>query len=174
MDDSRYPIGKFDATQEVTPEQVPELIAKLEHLPDLLAESVEGLSEEILDSSLRPGGWTVRQVVHHIADTHMNAYIRFRLALTEDSPAITPFNEALWAELDDAAHMPVDVSLKLLDALHKRWIRLIRSLDDAQLEAVYRHPVNGDVRLKKALQLFVWHSYHHMAQITEYRKQIGL
>lgn len=174
MDDSRYPIGKFDAAEEVAPEQVPELIAKLELLPDLLAASVEGLSEEILDSSLRPGGWTARQVVHHIADTHTNAYIRFRLALTEDSPTITPFNEALWAELDDAAHMPVDVSLKLLDALHQRWIRLIRSLDDAQLEAVYRHPINGDVRLKKALQLFVWHGYHHMSQITDYKKRIGL
>ncbi len=174
MEDQRYPIGKFNASEEVQTAQIPGLIANLELLPSLLANSVQDLSEEILDTSLRPGGWTIRQVVHHLADTNMNAYIRFKLALTEDCPTITPFNQELWAEFDDAAHMPVDVSLKLLEALHKRWVHLIRSLDDAQLESVFKHPVNGEVSLKKALHLFSWHGAHHLSHIAEYRQRIGL
>lgn len=174
MNDLRYPIGKFDFSTEVNYAQIPSLINSLEQLQDLLAKSVKDLSEEILDSPYRPEGWTIRQVVHHIADSHMNGYIRFKLALTEDCPTIKPYEEAPWAELEDAAHMPVDVSLQLIDALHKRWVHLIRSLNDAQLDSIYRHPVNGDVSLRKALHLYAWHGSHHLAHITEYRKRIGL
>lgn len=174
MDQLRYPIGQFNMSEEVSQEQVENLIAQIEVLPRLLAESLKDLSEDQLNSSYRPGGWTIRQVVHHIADSQMNGYIRCKLALTEDIPTIKPFNEDLWAELEDARTLPVDVSLKLIETLHKRWSVFLRSLSSSELNRQFRHPEAGDLSLKKAIGLYAWHGNHHLAHITNYRKSMGL
>ncbi|MBC9786186.1 putative metal-dependent hydrolase [Heliobacterium chlorum] len=174
MDELKYPIGRFDFSQEISDEQIPGLIAQIEALPGLLSTSVEGLSEEQWGAAYRPGGWTLRQVIHHIADSHINSFVRFKLALTEDSPMIKPYEEAKWAELDDAVHVPADVSLQLIDSLHTRWVRLLRALTPAQLNAVFRHPEIGDVSLRKAIGLYAWHGNHHLGHIQAYKKRNGL
>ncbi|EGW39210.1 YfiT family bacillithiol transferase [Desulfosporosinus sp. OT] len=174
MDKLRYPIGQFNMSEDVSLDQVENLIAQIEVLPRLLTDSVKDLSEEQLSTSYRPGGWTIRQVIHHIADSHMNSYIRFKLALTEDTPTIKPFNEVLWAELEDARTLPVDVSLNLLETLHKRWSVLLRSMSPVELNRQFCHPEAGDLSLKKAIGLYAWHGNHHLAHITNYRKNIGL
>ncbi|AFM41536.1 DinB family protein [Desulfosporosinus acidiphilus SJ4] len=171
MDKLRYPIGQFNMSEDVSLDQVENLIAQIEVLPRLLADSVKDLSKEQLNSSYRPGGWTIRQVVHHIADSHMNGYIRFKLALTENNPTIMPYNEALWAELEDARTLPVEVSLKLIETLHERWAFLMRSLSGTELNCQFRHPEAGDVSLRKGIGLYAWHGNHHLAHITNY---IGL
>ncbi len=165
MDTLKYPIGTFDFSKTITDGEIPDLIHQIEVQPVLLHRVIEEISKEKLDSSYRPGGWTLRQVIHHIADSHMNSYIRFKLALTEDCPTIKPFDEEKWAELDDAAHMPVEVSIQLIEALHQRWVWLLRSLDSAQLDARFHHPVNGDVSLRTAVALYAWHGNHHLAHI---------
>ena len=174
MDQLRYPIGQFNMSQDISLDQVENLAAQIEVLHRSLAESLKDLSEEHLNSSYRPGGWTIRQVVHHLADSHMNGYIRFKLALTEDIPTIKPFNEVLWADLEDARTLPVDVSLKLIETLHERWSVLLRSLSNNELNRQFRHPEAGDISLKKAIGLYAWHGNHHLAHITNYRKSIGL
>lgn len=174
MKNLKYPIGPFSFEEKITNDRIPQLIADLQSLPKLLSQAVEGLDNQQLDSPYRPEGWTIRQVVHHIADSHMNGYIRFRLALTEDCPLIKPYEEAPWAELEDAAHMPVEVSLRLIHAMHERWGYLLQSLDSSQLDAIYRHPANGDVTLRKAIHLYAWHGSHHLAHITGFRKRAGL
>jgi Mycothiol maleylpyruvate isomerase N-terminal domain. len=174
MDKLRYPIGQFNMTEDVSVDQIENLITQIEALPRLLVDSVRGLSKDQLDSSYRPGGWTIRQVVHHIADSHMNSYIRFKLALTEDLPIIKPFNEGLWAELEDARTLSVDVSLKLIETLHIRWVVLLRSLSSVELNRQFRHPEAGDLSLKKAIGLYAWHGNHHLAHITNFRNSIGL
>ena len=174
MDTLKYPIGQFNWAEDVPLDQIGVLLVQLEALPRLLANAVKDLTSEQLDSSYRPGGWTIRQVVHHIADAHMNAYIRFKLALTEENPIIKPFEEALWAELADSKTLSVDVSLKLIDAIHTRWVILIKSLSLEQLAKCFRHPEAGDLSLKKALGLYAWHGNHHLAHITNYRTSIGL
>lgn len=173
MDNLRYPIGQFDITKDINMDQVENLIAQIEAVPQLLVDSVKDLREGQLNSSYRPGGWTIRQVVHHIADSHMNGYIRFKLALTEDTPTIKPYNEALWAELEDARTLPVEVSLKLVETLHKRWAVLLRSLSSTELNRQFRHPEAGDLSIKMAIGLYAWHGNHHLAHITNYRKSIG-
>ena len=174
MEELKYPIGKFDFAAEVSDKQISKLVEQIEDFPDLLLKSIEGLSEDQLNCSYRLGGWRIRQVVHHIADTNMNAYVRIRLALTEDCPTINTFDEAQWAELDDARNMPVDVSLKLIESLHQRWVHLIRSLTSTQLNSKFRHPKIEDVSIKKALSLYSWHGHHHLGQINTFRKRIGL
>lgn len=174
IDKLRYPIGQFNMAEDVSLGQIENLITQIEALAQFLADSVRDLSKEQLDSSYRPGGWTIRQVVHHIADSHMNGYIRVKLALTEDIPMIKPYNEALWAELEDSRTLPVDVSLKLVETLHCRWATLLRSLSLIELNCQFRHPEAGDLSIKKAIGLYAWHGNHHLAHITNYRKSVGL
>ena len=170
---SRYPIGKFTRPSSPGESQRLVSIAVLAALPENLLAAVAGLDDLQLDTPYREGGWTVRQVVHHIADSHMNAYIRFKLALTEDWPTIKPYREDLWAQLADARTMPVDVSLDLLKALHRRWVTLLESLSTADWRRGYVHPEMGRQTLDEALTLYNWHSRHHTAHITELRKRMG-
>ena len=138
-----------------------------------MSAAVRGLNVSQLETPYREGGWTVRQVTHHLPDSHMNAYIRWRLALTETEPTIKPYDEAAWANLEDAAHAPVDVSLDLLNSLHDRWVRLLRSLKPEDFARSFRHPDFGVKTLEWMLFLYAWHGRHHTAHITELRKQKG-
>jgi uncharacterized damage-inducible protein DinB len=172
--DLRFPIGRFRFPDEITPEQRAAWIAELEQYPQLLREALDGLSGEQIETSYRPGGWTVRQVVHHVPDSHMNAYVRFKLALTEDEPTIKPYDEAGWAALEDTRSAPIEVSLRLLEALHARWAALLRSLGDDDFRRGFRHPDQGRVlSLEQALGLYAWHGRHHMAHITSLRERNG-
>ncbi len=165
MDDLRYPIGTFDFEEEVPETQISALTNDIEALPELLIRAVEKLTEEQLDTPYRPGGWTIRQVVHHLADSNMNAYIRFKLAMTEDKPTIKPYDEAQWAGLEDSK-LPIEASTKLLEGLHKRWVSLLRSLSSSGLERELIHPDNGVLTIKKLINLYAWHGNHHLAQIS--------
>ncbi len=155
----------FDATREH--------IARIEETPARLRTVVAGLGPEQLDTQYRPGGWTLRQVVHHLADSHLNSYVRFRLALTESEPTIKPYDEKLWAELGDARRAPVEISLTLIESLHQRWVLLLRSLATAELVRAYRHPELGVVRLEQNLALYAWHGAHHVAQIRSLRERMN-
>ncbi len=168
--DLRYPIGRFEAPQTITREQRETLIDDIDHLPANLRRAVAGLNDEQLDMPYRPGGWTIRQVIHHLADSHMNAYIRFRLALTETAPTIKPYDEAAWARLPDAKTAPVEASLKLLDSLHERLTILLRSMGDDEFERRFRHPERGEMRLDTNLGLYSWHGRHHLAHIKQARE----
>jgi uncharacterized damage-inducible protein DinB len=171
--DPRYPIGKYAPPQEVTPALRQQAISAIAEAPAKLRAAVKGLTEEQLNTPYRDGGWTVRQVAHHVPDSHMNAYIRFRLALTEQEPTIKPYEEARWAELEDAKHAAPDVSLDLLDSLHERWARLLRSLEEQDFARTFRHPDHGVRTLDWMLFLYAWHGRHHTAHVTELRKQKG-
>src|SRR5271167_201595 len=173
MTDPRFPIGKFVYDGPPTEAQRSELISNIERAPAALRAAVQGLSPQQLDTPYRDGGWTVRQVVHHVADSHMNAYIRWRLALTETEPTIKPYEEGAWAKLEDAAHAPVEVSLKLLEPLHQRWVTLLHSVKDHEYARTFRHPEHGVRTLDWMLFLYAWHGKHHIAHITELRKQKG-
>lgn len=172
MSDLRYPIGQFDMRREPTEGEREVFIERIAEAPARLRDAVRGLSQEQLDTPYRERGWTVRQVVHHLPDSHLNAYTRFKLALTEDEPTIKPYDEARWAELDDARTAPTDVSLDLLDALHERWVRLLRSLSTEDFERAFRHPDLGVVSLNKTSGLYAWHGRHHTAQITSLRERM--
>ena len=169
LEQLRYPVGRFDASGPILSDQRDLWITELEVVPERLRAAVDRLSEVQLDTPYRPGGWTVRQVIHHLPDSHMNSYIRFRLALTEDAPTIRTYNETLWAELPDAKAGPVEPSLSLLAALHLRWTALLRSLAEQQFVRTFIHPELGSVRLDTALGLYAWHSRHHLAQIEDLR-----
>ena len=169
--DLRYPIGRFEASQTITREQRQTWIDDIDHLPTNLRRAITGLNDEQLDTPYRPGGWTVRQVIHHLADSHMNAYVRFRLALTETAPTIKPYDEAAWAWLPDAKTAPVEVSLKLLDSLHERLTTLLRSMEDVDFDRTFRHPERGEMRLDTNLGLYSWHGLHHMAHIEQLRNR---
>lgn len=171
--DPRYPVGKYEQPRDVTPEKRVEAIGVIEGLPQKLRAAVKGLSDAQLDTPYREGGWTVRQVVHHVPDSHMNAYIRWRLALTEDKPTIKPYEESAWARLEDAANAPVEVSLRLLEPLHERWVRLLRSVKEHEYARTFVHPDHGPRTLDWMLFLYAWHGNHHTAHITELRKQKG-
>jgi hypothetical protein len=173
MTDPRYPIGKFVFNGRLTDAQRAPFIDDIERAPADLRSAVSGLSEPQWDTPYREGGWTVRQVVHHVPDSHLNAYIRFKLALTEDEPTIKPYMENLWAELDDTRSTPPEVSLTLLDQLHARWVRLLRSMKPDDWKRTFRHPELGTVALEKNLALYSWHGKHHVAHITELRKHMG-
>ena len=171
--DLRYPIGAFDTAAPVAPETRPQLIDQIAAAPTRLREAVRGLTNDQLDTPYRPGGWTVRQTVHHVADSHMNSYVRLRLALTEEEPVIKPYDEAKWAELLDARTLPVEVSLDLLDNLHQRWVALLRSLSGADFARTFRHPALGLLGLDTNLALYAWHGRHHTAHITGLRQRNG-
>ncbi|MGI8989258.1 MAG: YfiT family bacillithiol transferase [Bryobacteraceae bacterium] len=173
MDDPRYPIGKFRIEGEITGPRRAQWIAEIAETPARLRSAVEGLTPEQLDTPYRPGGWTVRQVVHHLPDSHMNSYIRFRLALTEEEPVVKPYQEAKWAELADARTAPVEVSLALLEAIHGRWVILMQSFGEAEFACAFRHPDLGLQRLDASLGLYAWHGRHHVAQIAALRSGKG-
>jgi DinB superfamily len=171
--DLRYPIGPFQYDGPQTDEQRQRLIDQIEAAPAKLRAAVEGLSPQQLETPYRPGGWTVRQVAHHLPDSHLNGYIRFRLALTEDEPTIKPYYEDRWAGLDDARHAPIDISLALLDALHRRWILLLRSLGAQDFARTFIHPELGVVSLDQHVSIYAWHGRHHVAHITSLRESMG-
>jgi hypothetical protein len=175
--DLSYPVGKFagtlDATTAVDPDRVAQDIAAIAAAPERFRSAVAGLDERQLDTPYRPGGWTVRQVVHHVPDSHMNAYIRFRMAVTEDSPVIKPYDQTKWAELHDAKTLPAEVSLGLLDGLHQRWAALLRSFSSADFARTLRHPELGVLRLDQYVTLYAWHSRHHYAHIAGLRERMG-
>jgi uncharacterized damage-inducible protein DinB len=173
VDSVRYPVGDFTIDPDVTGDKRRRWLQQMEEMPQALAVAVRGLDEQQLDSPYREGGWTPRQVVHHLADAHMNGFVRFKLALTEDRPAIKTYEEALWAETADVRESPVEASLQLLAALHQRWLILLRSLSEAQFGCAFRHPDRGVMTVDKAIQLYAWHGLHHAAHITELRGRRG-
>jgi len=173
MPDLRYPVGKFDSALPVTAASRTAAIADIAALPTRLRAAVSGLTDAQLDTPYRPDGWTVRQVVHHLADSHLNAYTRARLAITEDNPTIKPYNEKRWSETPDVATTPVEVSLALLENLHKRWVILLRALTVADLERTILHPELGQVKLDRYLAMYAWHGKHHVAHITSLRQRNG-
>lgn len=166
MADLRYPIGKFSFPEATTRDERRQWIGEIADAPSRLRAAVTGLSHEQIETPYRPGGWTVRQVVHHIPESHINAYIRFKLALTEDSPIVKPYDEAAWATLPDVAVTPVETSLALLEALHARWVRLLACMDEADFARTFQHPELGTIRLEQNLALYAWHGRHHVAHIT--------
>ncbi|MGD1212087.1 MAG: YfiT family bacillithiol transferase [Candidatus Acidiferrales bacterium] len=171
--DLRYPIGKFEPVTSLTGEQRREYIDTIAETPARLAAAVAGLTPAQLDAPYRPGGWTVRQLVHHIADSHMNAFGRFKLALTEDEPTIKTYEESRWAELADAKTPPIEPSLALLENLHKRWVLLLRSLGPADWPRKFRHPEWGLATVDFLLAQYAWHGRHHVAHITSLRERNG-
>ena len=171
--DLRYPVGEFQAPKSVDEKLRAELIQQVAEAPSRLRAAVGGLSDQQLDTPYRPGGWTVRQVVHHIPDSHLNAYIRFKLALTEQDPTIKPYEQQLWAELHDSRTAPIEMSLSLLESLHKRWVLLLQSLKPSEFSRTFRHPELGLMTLDKTLALYAWHGRHHVAHITSLRERMG-
>lgn len=174
MSDPRYPIGPFTRDPAPTAESRRRWIETIRALPAALRAAVAGLDDARLDTPYRDGGWTVRQVVHHLPDSHLNAYVRFKLGLTEDHPAIRPYDEAAWAELEDGKRAPVAVSLALLEALHDRWARMLESMSDADFARTVHHPEQGrDLSLDDLLQMYAWHSRHHLAHVTGLTERMG-
>jgi hypothetical protein len=169
--DLRYPIGQFEMPREVTPARRQQAIEEIATTPAKMRAAVKGLSEVQLDTPYREGGWTVRQVVHHVPDSHLNAYVRLKLALTEQKPTIKPYEEAAWAELADSKSTPIEVSQVLLDSLHSRWDRLWRSLKPEHFARVFVHPEHGERTVDWLLFIYEWHGKHHAAHITELRKK---
>ena len=166
MIDSRYPIGKFRAPDSVTAKERMRFIETVVLAPARLRDAVSGLSNEQLDTKYRDGGWTIRQVIHHVPDSHMNAYIRFKLALTENDPVIKPYDEAAFSRLSDVADTPLEVSLSLLEFLHRRWVILMRGLSEAEWQRCFVHPEYGKPQsLEQTLALYAWHSEHHIAHV---------
>ena len=171
--DPRFPVGDFKPQVDVTPQMRSAAIEEIAGTPAKVRAALAGLNDARLDTPYRDGGWTVRQVAHHLADSHINAYIRLRLALTEVEPTIKPYAEGDWAKLEDAAHAPVEVSVRLLESLHDRWVRLLRSLQPEAFSRTFRHPEHGVRTIDWLLFLYTWHGRHHTAHITELRKQKG-
>lgn len=173
MNDLRYPLGPFSydpAAGEVGRRRAIDTIARL---PAALRDALAGLDDRRLDMPYREGGWTVRQVVHHLVDSHVNAYIRLRLALTEDNPIIRPYDEVAWADLPDAREEAVELSLGLLERLHERWVALLRRLPAAAFDRRWRHPESGEHSLDELVQMYAWHGSHHVAHVTNLRAREG-
>jgi hypothetical protein len=168
--DPRYPIGRFHRPDTITTDDVQYAIFTLGNLPTNLTNATKGLDSGQLDTPYREDGWTVRQLVHHIADSHMNAFLRIRFALTEVDPLIKPYDENLWAGLHDSV-APIHWSLSLLEGLHARWVMLSQSLTDAQMQRIFLHPENGPTTIEMATLHYAWHSRHHVAHITHLRKR---
>lgn len=173
MSDPKFPIGKFNGQPPANEQERQKFLRDIEETPSNLRAAIKGLSEQQLNTPYREGGWTVRQVIHHVPDSHLNSYIRFKWALTEDVPTIKPYYEDRWAELPDSRNTPVEVSLTLLDSLHQRWTNLLHSLSNEDWKKSFRHPELGVVSLEKALALYAWHGRHHVAHITALRERMG-
>jgi len=169
--DIRYPIGRGELIGEITPDRRLQWIKDLQEAPLRLRIAVEGLSDEQLDTPYRLGGWTARQIVHHICDSNLNSYIRFKMAFTEDNPAIKLWNQESWANLIDAKTAPVNVSLDLLDSLHIRWVMFLRSLSEVDFSRTFTHPESGIVSIERNIWNYSWHSRHHTAQIISFRER---
>ena len=170
--DPRYPIGKFSFPENISAADREQWIADIAATPANLRAAIAGLSPQQLDTPYRDGGWTLRQVIHHVPESHMNAYIRFKLALTENEPTIKPYNEAAWAKLPDIHDTPIETSLTILDALHDRWVRVLRRIEGGQWQRTFRHPEIGVVKLEGNLALYSWHGKHHTAHITSLRERM--
>ena len=177
MEDLRYPIGKFEwvppANEAEMAKRRPEYIDVIAGLPEKFGKAVAGLTPAKLDTPYRPEGWTVLQLAHHVPDSHANAYIRFKLALTEYEPSIKPYKEDMWAKLADTANTPVDVSMQMLSAIHTRWVAILRSMDSSDFARPLRHPEIGVIDLNRMLALYAWHSAHHTAHVTNLRQRMG-
>jgi len=173
MSDPRFPIGNFTFQGPISDEQRDKFLDDIEQTPARMRAAVAGLSEQQLDTPYRDGGWTVRQVVHHVPDSHMNSYVRFKLALTEDNPTIKPYAEDRWAELSEAKTAPVELSLRLLEDLHRRWMLVLRGLKAEDWKRTFNHPERGPMDLEKNLALYSWHGRHHVAHITSLRERMG-
>ncbi len=170
--DVRYPIGSFQYDGEMDMEVVNKWVKEIEELPRMLQDAVKDLDDEQLDTPYRLDGWTIRQVIHHLADSHMNAYIRLKLALTEESPVVKTYDETKWAELADY-QFPVKGSLLLLEGLHKRWAELLRTLSQSEMEKTFTHPELGEVLIYKNIGMYAWHGKHHLAHITSLLERKG-
>ena len=173
MENLQYPVGKFHFDADVTPEKRNACIREIAELPQKVRRAVNGLTPAQLDTPYRDGGWTVRQVVHHLADSHMNSYVRFKLALTEDTPQIKAYDQDAWAATADAAAADIALSLSLLEGLHGRWAALLSSLAPADFARTFRHPESGLQTLDRTLQTYAWHCRHHVAHITGLRERSG-
>ena len=168
----RYPIGKFSFNNDMTPEKRNNCIIEIESIPAELREAVNGLTDEQLDTPYRPEGWTVRQVTHHIPDSHLNAYVRMKLALTQTEPTICVYDEKDWAKFYDVFNTPIEVSLYLLESLHKRWIVLLKSLTEEDCRRKFIHPESGLKTVDWLIALYAWHGKHHTAHITSLRDRM--
>ena len=173
MTDPRYPVGKFVFDPAITNDKRQGWIEELARAPWQLRAAIAGLDDEQMQTPYRDGGWTIPQVIHHLADSHMNSFIRCKLALTEDNPTIKPYDEATWAELPDGRDAPVELSLKLIDVLHERWALMLNSFSDQDWARTFKHPERGLMTLDQNLQLYAWHSRHHIAHITSLRELKG-
>lgn len=171
MSDLRYPVGPFDRRTLLSADERRAFIDVMAEAPLRMRDAVRGLDQRQLDTPYREGGWTVRQVVHHLPDSHMNAYIRLKFALTEDEPVIKPYDEAVWAELPDSRDTPVETSLMLLESLHGRWVTLWRSLENTDFARRLTHPEHGTMTVDWLLGLYAWHGRHHVAHITSLRER---
>ncbi len=169
--DQRYPLGKFTAEENLSDARRSELIGQIADAPAKLRAALMGLDEKQLDTPYRDGGWTVRQVAHHLPDSHMNAFVRFKLGLTEAFPTIKPYDEKLWAELADAK-LPIEPSLTLLESLHTRWVTLLKAMSPADYQRKIKHPEMGELTLEKVLGLYAWHGRHHVAHVTSLRERM--
>jgi uncharacterized damage-inducible protein DinB len=173
MDDLRYPVGRFQRPDSLSSDERRDAIGIITAMPANLRAAVRGLNDAQFDTPYRPDGWTVRQVVHHVPDSHANAFIRFKLALTEDTPTIKPYDEAAWATLEDARTTPIETSLCLVDGLHDRWVRILNAMSPSDFERKLNHPDNGIMSLDQMLALYTWHSRHHVGHITSLRSRGG-
>lgn len=173
MTDPRYPVGQVVFKKRLSSAERQEMIQQISDAPALVRAAVKGLTDKQLDTPYRAGGWTVRQVVHHLVDSHLNAHIRFRLALTEDNPAIKPYDQDAWAGLIDAKTAPIGASLSILDGLHERWAMLLRSLGESDFSREMQHPEQGPIDIDWILQMYSWHGRHHTAHITGLREKEG-
>ena len=173
IEELRFPIGKFTRPDVVSNEQFHQYVGEIRSLPHELRNVVRQLTDNQLDMPYREGGWTLRQVVHHLLDSHVNSYIRLKLALTEENPTIKPYDEASWAELQDAKYGDVTLSLGMLDALHGRWSSTLENLTPDQIKRTFMHPESGVWRIDQNAAMYAWHGKHHLAHITELKKRRG-
>ena len=173
MTDMRYPVGKFESRSKLNADERLTMIEQIAAAPARMRDAVRGLSESQLNTPYRDGGWTVRQVVHHVPDSHLNGYTRLKLALTERESTIKPSDQSAWADLADSRDTPIETSLMLLESVHDRWVRLLRSLDAAAFERTFRHPEHGAVTVDWLIAMYAWHGRHHVAHITSLRKEKG-
>jgi hypothetical protein len=172
MPDLRYPIGPYTPDADPTPESRAKHIEEIATLPAKMRKAVAGLSPQQLETPYREGGWTLRQVTHHVPDSHLNAYVRTKLALTENVPTIKPYDEGAWARLKDSELTPIEVSLSLLEAVHARWVNVLRSLKEGDFKRKWNHPESGVHTLDWLLGLYSWHGNHHLAHITTTRERM--